>query len=300
MRTAIQRRLFSLTTALICFSIAAPTSAHEHEKPIGDAIKSVPIFDAHVHYKEPAWGPYPPKSVIELMDASGVAMALVSSTPDEGTIKLWKFAPNRIVPELRPYHGSAGSSNWTKAPEMAAYLRRRLDAYPHKGIGEFHLHSLDPADLPLLRVVVAMAKKRSIPIHIHSGAEPVQLLFRLEPTLTIIWAHAGMTESAPIVEQMMARYTKLYADTSYREGDILNADGSIDPAWRRTIERFPDRFMVGSDTWVNSQWDSYAELISTNRRWLAAFPRKIAEQVAYKNAEKIFGRKVNSKLIGKR
>jgi hypothetical protein len=59
------------------------------------------------------------------MDKPGVAMGLVSSTPGEGTIKLWEYAPNRIVPELRPYHGEAGSSNWTKAPSMADYLVQR-------------------------------------------------------------------------------------------------------------------------------------------------------------------------------
>lgn len=82
------------------------------DEPIGDAARDLPIFDAHIHYKEPAWGPYPPETVIELMDRNGVAMGLVSSTPDQGTILLWEHAPNRIVPELRPYHGTAGSSNW--------------------------------------------------------------------------------------------------------------------------------------------------------------------------------------------
>lgn len=63
------------------------------------------------------------------MDRNGVAMGLVSSTPDEGTIMLWEYAPNRIVPELRPYHGNAGSSNWTKAEVMDKYLLGRLDKY---------------------------------------------------------------------------------------------------------------------------------------------------------------------------
>jgi hypothetical protein len=63
----------------------------------------LPIFDAHIHYKQPAWDQYPVSSIIELMDENGVAMGLVSSTPDQGTIMLWEYAPNRIVPELRPY-----------------------------------------------------------------------------------------------------------------------------------------------------------------------------------------------------
>lgn len=259
---------------------------------IGEGAQSLPIFDAHIHYKEPAWGPYPPKTIIEMMDKSGVAMGLVSSTPDEGTIMLWKYAPDRIVPELRPYHGDVGSSNWTKAPDMEGYLEKRLNDYPHEGIGEFHLHSADPTDRPLLEKVAAMALKRDIYIHVHSGAGPVDFLFSIEPKLKIIWAHAGMNEPADLVAKMMGKYKNLWADTSFRESDILADDNSIDPNWRKVLETYPDRFMVGSDTWVNSQWADYDGIITQNRRWLAQFSREHAEMFAYKNAERLFKRKV--------
>jgi len=265
--------------------------AADHE-PIGAAIADVPIFDAHVHYKEPAWAPYPVATIIELMDRSGVAMALVSSTPDEGTIRLWEYAPDRIVPELRPYHGDAGSSNWTKAEGMLSYLEGRLAAYPHEGIGEFHIHQLDESDRPLLEKVAAMAVARDIPVHIHSGAEPVRLFFEIEPGLTIIWAHAGMSEPADLVGRMLDDYSKLYADTSYRENDIL-ADGStIDPDWLAVITRHSDRLMVGTDTWTNSQWADYEGLIAENRRWLSLLPRDIAERIAFRNAARLFRREI--------
>lgn len=284
-----------IATVLLTATVARADGDHA---PIGEAIKDVPLFDAHIHYKEPAWGPYPVKSVIELMDRNGVAMGLVSSTPDEGTIMLWEYAPNRIVPELRPYHGSAGSSNWTKVSGMEEYLEERLAKYPHEGIGEFHIHNIDPTDRPLLRKVTQMAKMRSIPIHIHSGADPVHLLYELEPDLTVIWAHAGMSEPAEVVEKVMETYPTLYADTSFRERDILIADDKIDPAWRRIIMRFADRLMVGTDTWINAQWDNYSELIALNRQWLSLLPRETAEQIAYKTAEKLFNRKVSMDQIG--
>jgi len=246
-----------------------------------------------MHYKEQAWGPYPPATVIEMMDTSGVAMALVSSTPDEGTIKLLEFAPNRIVPELRPYHGDAGSTNWTKADGMFEYIEQRLATYPHQGIGEFHLHRIDPRDEKLLVQIAEVALKKDIPIHVHSGKGPVSWLYAIEPKLTIIWAHAGMSEPAEVVEDMMAQHATLYADTSYREFDILSRDGGIDPDWQRVLVRFSDRFMIGSDTWVNEQWDIYGQLIATHRKWLAHLPRPIAERIAYKNAERLFGRKVS-------
>jgi predicted TIM-barrel fold metal-dependent hydrolase len=268
--------------------------------PIGDAIRDVPIFDAHMHYKKPAWAAYPVKTVVELMDESGVAIAAVSSTPDEGTIRLFEYAPARIVPELRPYHGDAGSSNWTKTPGMLAYIEKRIETYAHKGIGEFHIHDFDPNDRPLLSAIAQIAKARRIPLHIHSGAAPVRMFFEMEPELTILWAHAGMSEPADVVGAMLDRYPTLYADTSYREFDILSRDDGIAPAWRAVINRHSDRLMVGTDTWVNEQWDIYAKLIAVNRLWLSKLPRNIAEKIAYKNAARLFHRKVSPTLLGTR
>ena len=37
----------------------------------------LPIFDTHVHYKEPAWPVYPPNVIIEMMERAGVTKALV-------------------------------------------------------------------------------------------------------------------------------------------------------------------------------------------------------------------------------
>ena len=289
-----------LAALAVSAGLSITANADDGHNHIGDGVETLPLFDAHVHYKEPAWGPYPPATVLELMDKSGVAMALVSSTPDQGTIKLWEYAPARVVPELRPYHGQWGSSNWTGMPGMFDYLMQRLDAYPHRGIGEFHLHRVDPDDEPLLRSIAQAAKARDLYVHVHSGKAPVDMLYGFEPELKVIWAHAGMTEPAATVEAMLAAYPTLTADTSYRENDILRPDGTLDPDWRRVLERFPDRFMVGSDTWVNAQWDRYAEIMALNRRWLSQLSRPIAEQIAYKNAERLFGRTVTTDLIGQR
>lgn len=291
---------FAVQVLIIALLLSFPAAADDRASHIGLAIKEIPLFDAHVHYNEEAWAPFPPETVFGLMDSNRVGMALVSSTPDEGTIMLWEHAPKRIVPELRPYHGDAGSSNWTQAPGVGDYIARRLEAYPHEGIGEVHLHSVDPEDEPLLRRVAKMAKDRDLYIHIHSDRKPVELLYSFEPDLKIIWAHAGMTEPADAVEEMIATYPTLTADTSYRERDILTPAGSIDPDWRRVLERFPDRFMVGTDTWINDQWANYTGLVALNRFWLSQFSRPVAEMIAYKNAERLFGRRVTRDLIGER
>lgn len=282
-------------------SLLGPAPLHAHDKkPIGDAVNELPLFDAHVHYKEPAWQQFPVESIVELMDRNGVAMALVSSTPDEGTIMLWEYAPNRIVPELRPYHGNAGSSNWSKSSGMGDYLAERLEAYPHEGIGEFHIHRLDTSDEPFFRTVIGLAKAKDIYLHVHSDSEPIRWLYSLDPDVKIIWAHAGLGEAAAGVYALMDEFPELVADTSLKEHAILGYDGKLDPEWEKIIFAFQDRLMVGSDTWINSQWENYSAIMDSNRAWLAKLPEDVARKIAYQNAERLFGREISMDQIGTR
>lgn len=287
---------------ILVASIGAPivATADQDSRPIGKAIDEVPIFDAHIHYKEPAWAAYPVDKIISLMDRTGVAMGLVSSSPDEGTIRLWKFAPNRVVPEVRPYHGNAGSSNWTTFPNMGAYLEERLERYPHEGIGEFHIRNRGMWDEAFFREIIRMAKKRDLFLHVHSGADPIRWLYKLDPDVKIIWAHAGLGEPAREVYRLMSDFPGLVADTSWREYEIVGPGGTLDLEWKKIILKFQDRLMVGSDTWVNSQWDNYEAIIASNRRWLALFPRSVAEKIAFRNAERLFSRSISNELIGTR
>ncbi|MEP3114375.1 amidohydrolase family protein [Nisaea sp.] len=282
-------------------SLLAPALAHAHDKePIGDAVNELPLFDAHMHYKEPAWQQFPVESIVELMDRNGVAMALVSSTSDEGTIMLWEYAPNRIVPELRPYHGNAGSSNWSKSSGMGDYLAERLEAYPHEGIGEFHIHRLDTSDEPFFRTVIGLAKAKDIYLHVHSDSEPIRWLYSLDSDVKIIWAHAGLGEAAAGVYALMDEFPELVADTSLKEHAILGYDGKLDPEWEQIIFAFQDRLMVGSDTWINGQWENYTSIMDSNRAWLAKLPEDVARKIAYQNAERLFGREISMEQIGTR
>ncbi len=288
-----------ISIALICIFPHSAIGDDDHN-PVGDAVEALPIFDAHMHYKEPAWGPYPVEDVIELMDKSGVAMALVSSTPDDGTIMLWEYAPKRVVPELRPYHGSAGAYNWTRVAGMEDYLKGRLAKFPHRGIGEFHIHSISMWNERLFQSIIDMARERDIYLHVHSGTEAVRWLYGLDPDVKMIWAHAGLGVPANNVHKLMSEFPQLLADTSLREHSILSDDGSLDAIWKKILFDFHERLMVGSDTWVNGQWDNYEQIIASNRAWLRHLPRELAENIAYKNAERYFGREITMDLIGTR
>lgn len=293
-------RMFFLAGTVVLTALSAQAGDDHDHAPIGEAIRDVPIFDAHIHYKEPAWERFPPERILGLMDDGGVAMGLVSSSPDEGTIMLWEHAPSRIVPELRPYHGSAGSSNWTDFEDMPAYLEERLNTYPHEGIGEFHIRGPSMQNEELFREIIDMAKARNLYLHVHSGAEPIRWLFEMDPEVKVIWAHAGLGESASNVHALMSEFPTLLAETSLREYLILGFRDEIDPEWKDIIFDFQDRLMVGSDTWINEQWDNYEQIIASNRRWLSLLPREVAEKIAYKNAERVFGREISMEQIGER
>jgi len=178
---------------------------------------------------------------------------------------------------------------------MEGYLAKRLDLYPHEGIGEFHIHRLDTSDEAFFRKVIEMAKTRDIALHVHSGPEPIRWLYGLDPDVKIIWAHTP----ANVVFELMSDFPELYADTSLREHVILSGV-DLDPAWRAIVIKFQDRLMIGSDTWVNGQWANYESIIDSHREWLSKLPESVARKIAYQNAEKLYDRKISMDLIGTR
>src|SRR3989442_4046920 len=84
--------------------------------------QELPIFDAHIHYSRPAWQVYTPERILTILDQAGVQRALVSSTPDDGTLQLYAAAPQRIVPFLRPYRTPADMGSWASDPAVPAHV----------------------------------------------------------------------------------------------------------------------------------------------------------------------------------
>ena len=87
------------------------------------------------------------------------------------------------------------------------------------------------------------------------------------------------------VDQLMARYPLLMGELSYRPG--LTCDGGkLCPEWRALLLKYPDRFLIGSDTWVNQRWQYYDELMKGYRAWLGDLPAECARKVAWDNARR--------------
>ncbi len=254
----------------------------------GGAAERLPIFDTHAHYSRDDWAPYPPARILEILSEPGVPRALVSSTPDDGTLRLHEAAPGRVVPILGPYRSRTDKGDWFARVAVLDYVIERLDRGLHKGVGEFHLWSAAEANTPPMRKLAALAVSRGLILHVHAGAVPIRALFEIEPDLKILWAHAGMGAPPEVVGELLDSYATLRTELSFRAGDVA-PEGRLDPAWRALLLRHNDRFMIGTDTYVTPRWDVYRGLVEEHRAWLAQLPPAAARAIAYGNAVREFG-----------
>src|SRR5947199_8232786 len=108
-----RRSLVSFAAALLLVGGPRPVAAQ------------YPVFDAHIHYSRPDWDAYPPERALALLARAGVRRAIVSSTPDDGTLKLYERAPTVVVPFLRPYRTREDMAGRHAAAGLAAAVEER-------------------------------------------------------------------------------------------------------------------------------------------------------------------------------
>ena len=243
-----------------------------------------PIFDAHLHYSHDAWENLPPDKAVALLRQAGLKRALVSSSSDDGTQMLYEAAPDLVLPSLRPYRRRGEIGSWVRDDSIVAHLEDRLARYRYVAIGEYHVYGAD-ADLPVVRRVVQLAKEHGLFLHSHSDADAIERQFRQDPQARILWAHSGF-ERPEEVRAMLRKHPNLWCDLAFRSDQARG--GAVDPAWREAFLEFPDRFLVGTDTFTPDRWHYVTEHARWSREWLADLPPSVAEQIAWKNGERLF------------
>lgn len=246
--------------------------------------QEMPIFDAHLHYSHDAWERLPPKQAIALMRQAGLKRAMVSSSSDEGTQKLFAEAPDLVLPVLRPYRSRGEIGTWMHDNSVVTHMEARLKQHRYVALGEYHIYGAD-ADLPVMRRVVQLAREHKLFLHSHSDAEAIERQFKQDPNARILWAHSGF-DAPEKVREMLRKHKNLWCDLAFRNDHATG--GKVDAGWRAAFLEFPDRFLVGTDTFTPERWHYVVEHARWSRQWLADLPREVAERIAYKNGDTLF------------
>jgi hypothetical protein len=245
----------------------------------------LPIFDGHIHYSEDVWAPLPESRVLEMLSEVGIERMLVSSTPTEGTERLYRTAPDRVVPFLRPYPTRAHRYTWFRDEAIPAYIRDQLQRIPYQGIGEFHVFG-DDARSPVVAEVIGIARSHHLALHAHTDLSGMQGLLEQAGALPVIWAHSGFDVPVSTLSSLLKAHKNLYLELSFREG--ITRDGQLTEEWRDIFTSNPERFLVGMDTYLPSRWVELPELTSETRNWLEQLPADVAAKIAYHNADRLF------------
>ncbi len=284
--------------------------------------------EACVHDGPSPGCPHPLGDVLERMQRNGVRAIVANSRPNDGTKALARAreqtaaAGVAVVPFGRLYRNRADYSNWFRDPTIAdmvqAELAQGTPAGPYRGLGEFHLYDSANANGPVARQLMALAEEKGLAILAHVDDVAIDLLMAhtkaghadLPPGrpkadqpprgaatraaaerggFRLIWAHTGIGgSSVERVDQLMAQYPSLMGELSYRPG-LTCGEGQLCPEWRALLLKYPDRFLIGSDTWVNQRWLYYDDLMRGYRAWLGGLPPDVARRIGWDNGARLFG-----------
>ena len=300
MTRAILIDAFAAFAAFVVLVLAGAGAVAQPLVPrTGPAVYAGPLFDAHLHYNDEATERYPIADVLGRMQRSGVRAIIANSRPNDGTKALatarepTRRAGVTVVPFVRLYRNRADYSGWHADPTIVDMVLKELaagtDAGPYRGLGEFHLYDSANADGPTARRLMQLAQERDLVVLAHVDDAAIDKLFAHAPRTRLIWAHTGIG-GAPVerVRALLLRHPTLVGELSYRPG-LTDGDGRLSPAWRSLMVEMPERFVVGSDTWINARWDDYESLMQQARRWLGDLPPAVARRIAWDNGAVLFG-----------
>ena len=176
-----------------------------------------------------------------------------------------------------------------------------------------------PPDHPLFLLLADIAAKHNIPINLHMEAVPTAMplpsplksppnppqlhaniaaferLLAHNPRAKIIWAHAGSDNTGfrttDLCRRLLLAHPNLYmeikTDPLANGKNYLLERGKIVPEWRKLLEDFPDRFIIGSD-------QKYPEPPGAVQRWQEVvglfnqLPSEVRRKIGTENVARIY------------
>jgi predicted TIM-barrel fold metal-dependent hydrolase len=176
-------------------------------------------------------------------------------------------------------------------------------------IGEIHVNALSSltvgtqfktkADSPILKALFNLAAKYKRPLNIHAQwdsdtAQEVERLAESNRSGLLILSHCGSSADPSEIRGVFERNANVSCDLSYRSAppkqdrkNIVFDERSILGGWKKLIEDYPDRFVVGTD--IPKSWEEYESIVRAIRFGLLSnLSPETAEKVAHKNAQAWF------------
>jgi predicted TIM-barrel fold metal-dependent hydrolase len=206
----------------------------------------------------------------------------------------------------------------------ADHIRRVLQTFPgvFSGIGEFSIHKEfvsskvagETASLlnPALDRILDFAGTVGLVVLIHNdmdmpfakeGSQPIYLnqmkaLLKRHPNTTIIWAHTGMGRVVRPVKNHAAQlseilsdpqFSHVYFDISWNEvAKYMVATPESTRVAADLINRYPDRFLFGTDEVAPSSQEQYLRVYYQYQPLWKLLDDKTREKVLKGNYERIF------------
>ncbi|MGB5833957.1 MAG: amidohydrolase family protein [Thiohalocapsa sp.] len=272
---------------------------------------SMPIADAHLHYKWNQAEVTSPQHAAAALRAKNVQSAVVTGTPPSRALELYAAAPEIVVPIFGAYRQGGDWFGWQGRQSLVAEAREALENGPYRGIGELHLiggFAMRWNRSDVLRALLAQTAEHDVPMLIHtefSRAEPTLPICKANPRTRIVLAHAGAALQPAEVRRVLEACPNVWMDLSARDPwrflrfPISGEGGRLLPEWEALVLDYPDRFLVGSDAvwpvdrldaWdrADSGWEHIGAFLDFHRRWASFLPEEVQRKVLLDNAVALF------------
>jgi predicted TIM-barrel fold metal-dependent hydrolase len=171
--------------------------------------------------------------------------------------------------------------------KLPARVAEALRSGIYRGIGELHIFAED-RESPVLAALVALAAEQDLILQVHGDVEVIEAIFAQEPDVTVLWAHLGTDPRPQALAPLLARYSRLFVDTSVRDERFVDNEGNLWRQWRRFFIAYQDQVLVGVDTFWTPRWRGYSDVLARIRGWIDQLPPDVADRLAYGNAARLF------------
>lgn len=157
---------------------------------------------------------------------------------------------------------------------------------------------LSPLRIPVMTHFEVYAPERDFP-RFHT-------LFAAWPKQIFIVPHMAFGSPTQVAE-FMDRHPNVYMTLSKKDrtmGDFSDSEkqsaigapllrgAKLRPEWKALLIKYQDRLLAAVDAHMKKLWEEYPERVAVQRMTLGQLPREVAEKIAYKNAERVYGVRV--------